>query len=169
MEILPFEYLSKWKILYSLHILFNGLSTIILRVNVKNLVNKITKYLEPKKHQTINTYFPKFSIWPVTTNATLWHLLNRGYVMVILLLGGLGESQIGAMRRRSSCNRSWPGNSEQVCPSGPIPHRAKSSWREGKHFFSSSSYSLAAASTGMLLFIFRIWFSRTDCCSSCGR
>lgn len=63
---------------------------------------------------------------PLIGNRHTLALLISGYVMVIRSGGGFGESAIGAINRLVSFSNGWPGNSEQVCPSGPMPNSNRS-------------------------------------------
>ena len=77
---------------------------------------------------------------------------------MILPGGGLGESTIGAIQRSSSLSNAWPGKSDAVCPSGPIPRRIKSkmgnraesldanSWMRSFSYASARSSSASSAS-----------------------
>lgn len=64
--------------------------------------------------------------WPAIANMQFSALLIIGKVSVIRLGGGLGELVIGAIQTEVSSSKRWPGNKEQVCPSGPMPRSSAS-------------------------------------------
>jgi hypothetical protein len=99
---------------------------------------------------------------PVATNTTRAAWLITGSVSVMRRAGGLGLSSIGATQPVVSLRSAWPGKSEAVCPSGPMPsiitsntgNRAESF--EAKDRMSCDSYSLQQ----------KIHLHERQCCTS---
>ncbi len=83
---------------------------------------------------------------PVASSSVRRAARTTGSVSVMRSGGGFGEPRTGATGARLTSSTGWPGNSEHVCPSGPMPSRTMSRTASGTCSSSARPYSQAASS-----------------------